>query len=129
MHDYLQIPVLLEHPSNHPSLLDSKMTEFGYIGSFRFEVHENCVVDVDGLPSYTRKSSLQKEDAKTADVSIHQDYSNMQYLFVCYLYEGHSVDPLLSFALRNYIPHIFRVYRCEMKNKSLKLVLTPICMM
>ena len=105
LHDYLQIPVLLEHPSNHPSLLDSKMTEFGYIGSFRFEVHENCIINLDGLPSYTRKSSLQKDNVSNAsDVSIHQDYSKMEYIFVCYLYEGHSVEPLLSFSFEKLHP-------------------------
>ena len=105
LHDYLQIPVLLEHPSNHPSLLDSKMTEFGYIGTFRFEVHDSCVIDLEGLPSYTRKSSLQKDNISNAsDVSIHQDYSQMEYIFVCYLYEGHSVEPLLSFAFEKLHP-------------------------
>ena len=40
LHDYLQVPVLLEYPNNHPSLTDSDMSEFGYIGAFRFEIHE-----------------------------------------------------------------------------------------
>ena len=38
LHDYLQVPVLLEYPNNHPSLTDSDMSEFGYIGAFRFEI-------------------------------------------------------------------------------------------
>ena len=105
LHDYLQVPVLLEYPNNHPALTDSEMSEFGYIGAFRFEIHENCQVDFDVLPKSNRKSSLlNNAQSAKQNISVQQDYSQMEYIFVCYLYEGHSVEPLLSFAFEKLHP-------------------------
>ena len=105
LHDYLQVPVLLEYPNNHPSLTDSDMSEFGYIGAFRFEIHEKLSSETStSYPSPVEGLLYSTMHNLRSQIFLQQDYSQMEYIFVCYLYEGHSVEPLLSFAFEKLHP-------------------------